>query len=133
MHSLFESYKAFKLVGPSAITATANATGVDLIGLKKDILITLNIGAITGTSPTDALLIQTSPDNTNWTTQVTWALVAGNANKIATARVRLPILHRYIRVSETIGGTDTPTFNRSVTALVRAEREGATLNSNTPA
>jgi hypothetical protein len=133
MHSLYESYKAFKLAGPAAITATANATGVDLIGLKKDILVVLNIGVVSGTSPTDALNIQTSPDNTNWTTQASFALVTGSASKIASARIRLPVLHRYIRVSETIGGTDTPTFNRSVIALVRAEREGATLNSGTPA
>lgn len=132
LHSLFENYKLLTLVVPVALTATGNTTGVDLQGYKRDILVGVQIGAVSGTTPTDSVAIQTSPDNSTWTTQATISLVEGSANKIASARVVRPVSHRYIRLSETAGGT-TPSFLRSAFALVKAERGDDTLNSGTPA
>lgn len=131
-HALWENYKVLKITVPIALTASADATGVDLIGLKKDVMVVVNVGAVSGTTPTDSIAIQTSPDNSVWTTQATISLATSSANKVASAKVRVPVSHRYIRVSETVAGT-TPSFLRSVIALVKAERGDDALNSSTPA
>ena len=132
MRTIFENWVAKTLVVPVAITASGNTTGVDMLGLKKDVTVVVQIGAVSGTTPTDVINIQTSPDNSAWTTQATINLATGSANKVASTYVRAPPSHRYIRLSETVAGT-TPSFLRSAVALIRAERGDDTLNSATPA
>lgn len=132
IHDLFENYVVRQLSpANTALTATGNSTGVDLLGFKDDILIIVAAGAITGTTPTDAITIQTSPDNATWTTYsgLTLSAATASAGKVASGYVRMPVSHRYIRAVDTIGGT-TPSFTRTILAVIRAERGSATLNSN---
>lgn len=132
MNTLFNNYKSLVLQVPAAVTATAVTTGVDISAYGKDLEVDVLVGAVTGTSPTLSVAIQTSPDNSTFTTQSTISLVSGSANLSAQASVIVPPTHRYVRLSYTAGGT-TPSFTVAVPAKIRAINGGSTLNSATPA
>lgn len=95
---------------PVARTTTANGTGVDLQG-AADVLVVLNNGTTSGTTPTLDVKIQDSADNSTFAdvtgltfTQVTAALTNPVALQVDPRAVR-----RYIRAVATIAGT-TPSF-----------------------
>lgn len=131
---LSKNYKAISLVRPQTATSTVTGTGVDTMGYGDDAAIILDLGAASGTSATLDVVIQTSPNNSTWTTRTTFATLTDTSdNKIACGRLNLDIASaRYVRALATIAGT-TPSFAFAVSMLVRAEQGSASLNSLTAA
>jgi hypothetical protein len=93
------------------VSATGAQTGVELgdrSALRLDLTIT---GTPAGTNPTLDVAVQTSPDNVTWTAVASFAqqTAAGTTHKL------FGPLDRWVRVSETIGGTGGPSFVRTIT------------------
>jgi hypothetical protein len=96
----------------AAQTASFNTGSVDMQKFRRALFI-LDIGAVSGTSPTIDAKLQESTDNSTFTdlsgnnvsiTQIT------TANHTVTLEVRAgQLTKRYVRVAVTIGGT-TPSF-----------------------
>lgn len=131
---LSKNYKVLSLIHAQAATSTVTGTGVDTMGYADDALAILDLGAATGTSPTLDVVIQTSPDNSTWTTRTTFTQLVGTSdNQIAAGKVVLDgASKRYVRAVGTIAGT-TPSFTFNVVLLVQAELGKSDLNSLTAA
>lgn len=131
---LSKNYKAISLVRPQVATSTVTGTGVDTMGYGDDAIAIVDLGAASGTSATNIVTIQTSPDNSTWTTVTTFATLTDTSdNKIACGRVNLDAAsRRYVRALCTIAGT-SPSFAFAVSLLIRAEQGSASLNSLTAA
>lgn len=128
-----ESYKALTLFRPQALTTTTNGTGVDTLGYGDDLVVILDVGAVSGTTPTLDVTIQDSADNSSFAA-ITGAAFSQftAANKQGVLRVNLDGKRRYIRAVATIGGT-TPSFTLNACAMIAAEQCKSSLNSSTPA
>jgi hypothetical protein len=92
-----------------AISATASCTAFEF-GDRSQIRLDLVVTAVTGTNPTLDVTVETSPDNSTWTTVSTFTqkTAAGSQHKLFSP------IDRFVRVTETIGGTATPTFTRTI-------------------
>lgn len=91
-------------------TATATGTGVDLHkhGTPKEgMAVRVTVSAVSGTSPTLAVKLQHSDDNTTFTDLAHANPASITAAGIAEIRFSTP--KRYVRTVETIGGT-SPSF-----------------------
>ena len=90
-------------------TVTGNGTGV-AVGDRGTLRLLLDVTAVSGTSPSLTVTVETSYDN------VTWRSLGAFAAKTAvgTERKSFPGCDRYARVVRTISGT-TPSFTSSVT------------------
>lgn len=131
---LSKNYKAISLVRPQTATSTVTGSGVDTMGYGDDALVIVDLGAASGTSATNDIVIQTSPDNSTWTTRTTFATLTDTSdNKIAAGKLVLDAAsRRYVRAVGTIAGT-TPSFTFGVSMLIEAEKGSASLNSLTAA
>lgn len=117
---------------PLAVTASGDLSAIDLTPYHKDVMLSVLCGAVTGTTPTLAVNLQSSANgSTGWTTRATVSLVAGSANLSSEVGVTLPLDEPYVRLSYTAGG-DTPSFLIAASLLVKAVRGSSTLNSATP-
>lgn len=100
------------LKAAGAETSSANHTAIDLGAVRPGMVLNAvaRITAVSGTSPTMALVIQESADNSTFRTIATFqpALTAAG---IAEATFRPT--QRYVRTSSTIGGT-SPSFTYGV-------------------
>lgn len=93
------------------IAATAASTGIEL-GDRNHLRLSLVItGTPAGTNPTLDVVVQSSPDNSTWATVGT--AFAQQTAAGTTYKLFGPI-DRFVRVSETIGGTASPSFVRTV-------------------
>ena len=127
-----EYFELVTLKASAAVTATANATGVDLVkaifstdnrhkGTK--LAIYLDITVVSGTNPTLDVKIQCSNDNTTWFDPASTTSNRDSyafAQKTATGQdVKIIPVNpcRYLREAHTVGGT-TPSFTYSVKAEV---------------
>lgn len=137
MRTLYENYKAYQLMAPAAKTATANTTGVAIgDGMLDDAIVILSIGAVTGTSPTMAVAVQTSDaSGGTYTTVASFASKTdSDANTVSAVQVNLDGLNsaddeqKYVRLALTIGGT-TPSFTCGAVMLVKAETGKSDLNA----
>ena len=119
MRQVYDNVKSLFSFRPSAQTSTANGTGVDTKGYDNA-MVTLEVGAVSGTSPTLDVKIQESDDNSTFSdvsgatfTQVT---AANSSQKIRVAELNVP-RKRYLRAVATIGGT-SPSFTMAVNILL---------------
>lgn len=138
MHTVNENYKAISLLRPQVATSTATGTGVDVSEYGDDAMAILDVGAVSGTTPTLDVVIQTSATvGGTYSTELTFAQVTA-ANKFAAGRVNLDgpnsggLARKFVRALATIAGT-TPSFTFGVSLLVRAAIGKTALNSATPA
>lgn|SRR3990167_1624923 len=106
-----------QLLVPATRTSTANGTGVDIRDYTGRIEVTLDVGAVSGTTPTLDIKIQESD-----TSGGTYTDIAGAAftqvtasNVIASIGVDIDAVKRYIRAVATIAGT-SPSFACGVNA-----------------
>lgn len=138
MRTLNENYKAYQIMAPAAKTSTANTTGVAIgDGTLDDAIIILNIGAVTGTSPTLDVAVQTSnASGGTYTTAVSFAQkTASNANTVSSVQLNLDGKNsagndqKFVRLALTLGGT-SPSFTCGAVMLVKAETGKSDLNSN---
>ena len=96
------------LVPAGARTAAGSGPGIG-VGEASTLRVDLTVTAVAGTTPSLAVVLEHSPDNTTWSTHSTFNAVtaAGTQRKVASG------LDRYIRCSWTITGT-TPSATFSV-------------------
>jgi hypothetical protein len=101
-------------------TATANGTGVDLQSTVhsggRNMKAYLDVGTVSGTTPTLDVKIQDSPDNSVWT-DITGAAFAQKTATGTTEEIHFMTNKRYVRAVATIGGT-SPNFNFGCYLLV---------------
>lgn len=111
MRSVYDVIKALFTLRPQAATASANGSGVDTLGYNSAMLV-LEVGTVSGTTPTLDVKLQESVDNSTFTdvTGYTFTQVTASNNSqvmridgLGTSR------KRYLRAVATIGGT-TPSF-----------------------
>lgn len=104
-----------QLSTPQARTATFTSTSLDTKDYEGDLLMTQDIGAVAGTTPTLDGKLQDSADNSAWAdvTGETFTQVTVSSN-LQTKRVDKRVARRYVRYAGTIAGT-SPSFTMSVT------------------
>lgn len=127
MRSVYDAIKSLFSFRPSAQTATANGTAVDTQGYNS-LACTLEVGAVSGTSPTLDVKLQESDTSGGTYTDISGAtftqVTAANSSQV----IRLDGLNtgsrkRFIRAAATIAGT-TPSFTLAANLLLgRAFRE----------
>lgn len=103
------------LVPSANLSATNTGTGVDLRDYVGNVLVVLNIGTPTGTTPTNDVKIQDSTDNsTGWTDVTGAAFTQKTAAGVDTLSLDTRLARRYVRTVCTLGGT-SPVFPTSIT------------------
>lgn len=114
---------------PAALTATAQSSGIDCRDAGPDVFVILNIGAVTGTSPTLDVKLQSSiNDNTanaeaaaDAYADITGAafsqLTDSDANSIQTLQIHNRN-ERYVRLYYTVAGTN-PSFLVGATVMTK--------------
>ncbi len=121
MRSVFDAIKSVFTFRPQALTTTTNGAAVDTQGYNSA-AIALEVGAVSGTSPTLDVKLQES-DTSGGTyadiagatfTQVT---AANNSQAIRLEGLNTGSRKRFIRAVATITGT-TPSFTLGVSALL---------------
>ena len=109
-----------EVLGDTVLTGTTASAGASSgpianPGFINDIVVITHCTAITGTSPTLAIAIEQSDDNSSYTaiTGGGGANITAAGSQVINARATKP----YVRVTSTIGGT-TPSVTYRVSALV---------------
>lgn len=110
--------------GDVVLTGTAAAAGASSgpianAGVISDILVMVHVTAVTGTTPTLAVAIEQSDDNSSYTA-VTGGATAANVTAAGNVSINARVTKAYVRVTTTIGGT-TPAFTYRVAAMVFPE------------
>ncbi|MFA6131386.1 MAG: hypothetical protein WC730_03960 [Patescibacteria group bacterium] len=120
MRSVYDAIKALFTIRPVTATATATGTGVDTMGYN-DAMVALEVGVVSGTSPTLDVKIQDSADNSTFAdvsgltfTQVT---ASNNSQVLRVSGLNTSTRRRYLRAVGTIAGT-TPSFAFGVEILL---------------
>lgn len=108
---------------PQAVTATGTGSAVDLGNGVNSTNAILEVGAVTGTTPTLDVKLQESDDNATWTD------ISGGAFTQITAAtqrqaIRVQRSKRYCRGQATVGGT-TPSFTLCLEILAQKKYTGA--------
>lgn len=109
-HNLYDSVAAAVSLSPAARTASANGTGVDLVGWQTAVCV-FSVGAWTDGSHTPKL--QESADNTTFTDvaaadlEGAFTAITGAGQQNAIQVVGYKGSARYVRVATTVTGTTT--------------------------
>jgi hypothetical protein len=104
------------LQASAAMTVSGASAGLTGYAAARNLVIQLEVTAVTGTLPTLDLLIQDTVDGTNWFTIATFTQVTAAA--VAVQRVSTAFTDQ-IRTSYTITGT-TPSFTFNVKTFADA-------------
>ena len=112
MRSVYDNIKSLFALRPQVATASVNGAGVDTLGYNSA-AVTLEVGAVSGTTPTLDVKIQDSTDNATFAdvsglifTQVT---TANNSQVLRIEGLGTSTRRRYLRADATISGT-SPSF-----------------------
>ncbi len=100
-----------QMLAPQDLTASANGAQITVSGVLDKARVDLSVGAVSGTSPTLSVAIQSSPDGTTWTTRYTFPTVS-SGNQVLSAAIAPGEYDVYWRASATVGGT-SPSFYAS--------------------
>lgn len=90
----------------ASVDADADSTGVDLLDYEGEIAFLLDVGAVSGTTPTAALKLQESSDDSTYTD-----ISGGGFTSYTTVSSKQKIslnsdnLKRYVRLNIDLGGT----------------------------
>jgi len=125
MRSVYDAIKAAVTIRPQTINLNTNGDSVDTQGYNSAAAI-LEVGAVSGTTPTLNVKIQESDDASAWYdvsnatfTQVT----AANNSQILRIEGLSTSRRRYLRAAATLGGT-SPSFDVACVILLdRAYQE----------
>ena len=103
-----------QFLASAARTTSGNSETFDAAE-KRELIVTVNVTAASGSSPTLAVQAQHSPDGVIWDNLGTafTTVTAAPATLTKTFGTAANPFHRYVRASYTIGGT-TPSFTFSV-------------------
>lgn len=105
------------LNGASALSASADGAGVDMGPDLKAQTYMVHVPAVSGTTPTLAVKIQESDDNSAWRDFLAFPSINAVGQYFVSGRSNA----RYRRYSATLGGT-TPNFGNTIIAPVPAGR-----------
>jgi hypothetical protein len=98
--------------GSKTSTAAGTSQTLGAVSATQSIYAAMHILSVTGTNPTLDMIVQSDADD-NWgagaTTRVTFTQATAAGSQFLSAAG--PVTDTYWRVSWTIGGTATPTFN----------------------
>lgn len=104
------------LIPATDVLVDGNGSPFDLSVYEGDVLIRVDIGGNTaGTSPTLALVIKESSDNSNWSnsnTTITGSTTGNASAQTVSYDTRAHL--RYVRIDKDIGGSNSPSFPVSV-------------------
>lgn len=110
-------------IRPSAVTSDTNGSGLDFANGEISTNAILEVGAVSGTTPTLDVKLQESTDNSSWSdisgatfTQVT---AANQRQAIRCLRSK-----RYVRAVADVGGT-TPSFTMCVEIVAQKKYSGS--------
>lgn len=111
----FARTKNLTLVDTVAVTATGAVSGSAVeLGDKSTLRLTLNVTAVAGTSPSATFTIETSQDNSTWSTVASFSA----ATSVSTQRKVFTGLDKFVRVNvSAFSGSATP----SVTATISGD------------
>jgi len=125
MRSVYDAIKAAVTIRPQTISSNTNGGSVDTQGYNSAAAI-LEVGAVSGTSPTLNVKIQESDDASTWSdvSGATFAQVtAANNSQILRIEGLGTSRKRYLRAVATPGGT-SPSFDAACVILLgRAYQE----------
>ena len=104
------------------IAATGDGTGIDITDFVGQAAVTLSAKNVAGTTPTLIVKLQDSANNTDFAdiAGAVFTTVTEAGTKAATLEkitISLDSARRYIRAVKTIGGTSSPQFLVSCTAV----------------
>lgn len=133
MKRIGEDAKFVQLQAPAAKTATVTTSGADTTGFHHALLL-VDMGAVSGTSPTLDIKLQESDDDSSYSDISGAALaqiVAAGANKAYEIDVVLQGQYtrkKYLRAVGTIGGT-TPSFTFGMVLVLDQASHAPVVNS----
>lgn len=110
----------FLLATAAAVAATGNGTGIDISGLDGQAAVILDSAAASaGTNPTLDVKLQESDTVGSGYTDIPGAAFSEVTNAASLQKIVINTDERkkYIRAVDTIGGTSSPSFVRSVVLL----------------
>jgi hypothetical protein len=120
MRKLYDNVRAVFGFRPAAVTATTNGAAIDTLGFD-DGMVVLEVGAVTGTSPTLAVSFEESDDGvTGWTAipgAAFTTVTAANQSQVRRLAELNVARRRFIRPVATLGGT-SPNFTFAVEFLL---------------
>lgn len=127
-----DEYEVVGVLGPGAVTASGNSVGIDLGDTGPAVTLLLNVGAITGTTPTMDLKLQSSKNDNVASPEAADAYAdIPNASfaQLTSADTGVGVVsyaivnrpERFVRLSYTVAGT-TPSFTISGLILARKTR-----------
>lgn len=117
MKSVYDAIKSLFLARPQRATSTVTGTGIDTMGYN-DAMITLEVGTVSGTTPTLDGKVQESDTLGGTYTDITGATFAQVTASNNTQKIRLVgRTKRYIRFVGTIAGT-SPSFDLAANAIL---------------
>lgn len=104
------------LIPVSDITTTGNGTGVDLLPYAGQVAIVLDAKNIAGSSPTLAISVEDSANNSSFAAISPAVAFTGLTTSTSVQKIVINknSVRRYIRVVRTIGGTSSPEYYISV-------------------
>lgn len=139
MHTIQQAYKAFKVLTPAAITddlAASASNDVIVEGYQKDAMVTLNVGACAGTSVTGVFALmgalKATPTTFDQTLATFGTLTEASDNTIACAAVNLEGIYA-VAPALACSEVGDESFTVGMVLHAKADNQGATLNSSTPA
>lgn len=129
MSKVYDNIKVSVTLDPEERTASENGSTVDTQGYH-DAMAVLEVGAVSGTSPTLDVKLQESDDDSTWSdvsgytfTQVT----ATDSSQVLRIENLNTTRSRYLRLVATIAGT-SPSFD-SCAVILLGEPESGPVNS----
>lgn len=106
--------RVIELRSSSAQGAGASATNAFEVSDLAEAQLLINVTAVSGTSPTLDVVVQTNHDNgSTWWTHTTVAQITAAGQ----TRVALTNFGKYVRLSPTVGGSATPTVTWAATLV----------------
>lgn len=123
MHDMREFYQE-ELKKCARLSASADADGVDISDYIGTIKLPYSVTAVSGTTPTLAAKIQESDDDSTYTDVADGAYTGlTDADGFETLTLDTRALKKYIRLSETVGGTD-PVYDTGLVLIGRRQVGG---------
>lgn len=131
MRNLSQEVKALNLIAPVVQTSTTTGTGIDVESYNDDALAILNLGTVSGGSPSTVVTIMGSLVATPTTYDQTLAtFVAATAAGLAAAKVSLVGIKNVKAVATQTGAGNVPI---AVALVVTPFAKTGSLNSTTAA
>lgn len=99
------------LLDLAALTSTGNGSSVDnAAATSNGYVANLHVTAVSGTTPSMAIVIQHSTNNSTWSTLATFTTATAATSQVLTGS---GTVNRYVRASYTLSGT-TPSFTTQI-------------------